>query len=378
MIEIKKKEDCCGCWACVQVCPKTCISMNEDCEGFLYPQVDTNLCIDCHLCEKVCPVINQSEPKKPLKVYAAKNPNEEIRMQSSSGGIFTMLAEQTINKGGVVFGAKFNDKWEVVHDFTETIEGIAPFRGSKYVQSRICDNYLKAQQFLKAGREVLFTGTPCQIAGLKKFLRKEYTNLLTVDVVCHGVPSPLVWRDYLQYINPYKENINFINMRDKSRGWSKYSYLIKGEDITLYDDYAENSIYLKGFICDLFLRSSCYNCPSKSGKSYSDFTLADCWGFEESCPELFDNRGISAVLVNTSKAVDLISKLSLNFKGIDFITFTKFNKSYYESSQKNQFYNYFWQNYDTYRTETIQRVLKQMHVSLFWRIFNKFKRLINK
>ena len=198
MIEIKDKKDCCGCSACVQRCPKQCITLKEDNEGFLYPIVDKKTCIDCGLCEKVCPILHQGEPQKPLKVYAAKNLNEEIRRQSSSGGIFTLLAEQVIQEGGVVFGARFDENWEVKHDYTETIEGLAVFRGSKYVQSRIEDNYKKAEEFLKQGRKVLFSGTPCQIAGLKRFLRKEYEELLTVDFVCHGVPSPGVWRKYLK------------------------------------------------------------------------------------------------------------------------------------------------------------------------------------
>ena len=199
MIDIKEKNNCCGCSACVQICPKQCISMAADNEGFLYPQVNSAICIDCGLCEKVCPVINQSAPREPLVVYAAKNNNEDIRLKSSSGGIFTLLAEKVIEEGGVVFGAKFDADWNVVHDYTETIEGLAAFRGSKYVQSIIGDNFKTAKQFLNNGRKVLFSGTPCQIAGLKKYLRKEYDNLLTVDVVCHGVPSPMVWRDYLDY-----------------------------------------------------------------------------------------------------------------------------------------------------------------------------------
>ena len=234
MIDIKDKKDCCGCSACVQKCPKQCISLKEDCEGFLYPIVDKDICIDCGLCEKVCPILYQGEERKPLKVFAAKNHDEEIRKQSSSGGIFTLLAEKIINEGGVVFGAKFDENWDVKHDYTETIEGLAAFRGSKYVQSRIEDNYRKAETFLKQGRKVLFSGTPCQIAGLKRFFRKEYENLLTVDFICHGVPSPGVWRRYLQEtvarmcdknrvstdpISIKNARVESISFRDKSHGW---------------------------------------------------------------------------------------------------------------------------------------------------------------
>lgn len=240
MINILDKKDCCGCASCVQVCPKQCISMNEDCEGFLYPKVDSAACIDCGLCEKVCPVINQNEPKEPLAVYAAMNSNEKIRLKSSSGGIFTLIAEQILADGGVVFGARFNENWEVIHDYAETVEGLEPFRGSKYVQSLIGDNYKYAKQFLLEGRKVLFSGTPCQIAGLKKFLCKEYENLLTVEMVCHGVPSPKVWRDYLQYRraqhvvgkNAVSSSIDElpvitgISFRDKISGWKKYGFKI--------------------------------------------------------------------------------------------------------------------------------------------------------
>lgn len=189
MIHIEDKSRCCGCAACMQRCPKLCITMSEDEEGFLYPKVDVSLCIDCGLCEKTCPVINQDEPHEPFAVYAAKNKDEKTRRESSSGGIFTMLAEQTIKSGGVVFGAKFNEQWEVEHGGVETIDDLAALRGSKYLQSRIGETYQEAERFLKEGREVLFSGTPCQIAGLKKYLRKDYPALLTVDVICHGAPS---------------------------------------------------------------------------------------------------------------------------------------------------------------------------------------------
>ena len=200
MIKIRQNSDCCGCNACTQSCPLKCISLREDREGFLYPEADLERCCNCRLCNKVCPVINRRETGNPLSVYAVKNRDEEIRRQSSSGGIFTLLAEKILDENGVVFGARFDENWDVKHDYVETREGLALFRGSKYVQSRIGDSYLQAQQFLKKGRKVLFSGTPCQIAGLKLFLGKEYDNLLAVDFVCHGVPSPLVWRMYLSQL----------------------------------------------------------------------------------------------------------------------------------------------------------------------------------
>jgi len=200
MIQIKDKSVCCGCSACVQICPKQCISLKEDKEGFLYPTVNHAFCVECGKCEKVCPELHPFEVHEPLKVYAAKHQDDAVRKVSSSGGIFTLLADMVIDEGGVVFGACFDSDWSVVHDFTETHEGLQAFRGSKYLQSRIGNTYRQAEVFLKAGRKVLFTGTPCQIAGLKKYLHKDYENLLAVDFVCHGVPSPLVWKKYLEEI----------------------------------------------------------------------------------------------------------------------------------------------------------------------------------
>ncbi len=185
MINLAKKEDCCGCNACAQRCPKSCITMQADSEGFLYPQINAQLCNNCGLCEKVCPVINQGNCRKPLKVYAAINKNEYIRIASSSGGVFSALAQKTLSNGGVVFGAAFNKEWGVEHIYIDSTEELKELRGSKYVQSNIGNTYKEAEKFLKQGREVLFSGTPCQIAALKLYLRKEYNNLTTIDIVCH-------------------------------------------------------------------------------------------------------------------------------------------------------------------------------------------------
>ena len=268
MINIKNKQDCCGCSACAQRCPKQCISMTEDDEGFLYPQVDSSKCVDCHLCEKVCPVINQDEARIPLNVYAANNPDDNIRKESSSGGVFTMLAENTIEQGGVVFGACWDKEWNVKHDYVDKISDLQKFRSSKYLQSVIDDNYLKAEQFLKTGRKVMFSGTPCQVAGLKLFLRKEYENLLTLEIACHGVPSPKVWHNYLtELIDLNKISIiKSINFRDKKYGWNSYhfsaTYINKnGKTVNMSMPHGDNSFY-RGFLNHLYVRPSCYQCPA--------------------------------------------------------------------------------------------------------------------
>lgn len=343
MIELNDKKNCCGCASCVQKCPKHCISLIEDEEGFLYPKMDLGTCINCGLCEKVCPVLNQDAKQEPLAVYAANNKDEEIRKNSSSGGIFTLLAEEILKQGGVVFGAKFNEKWEVIHDFVEKIDELREFRGSKYVQSKIGNTYSKASYFLKEGRWVLFSGTPCQIAGLRKYLRKEYEKLLTVDVICHGSPSPGVFRTFLRdeinkvdrhggekkhfYIPciplvtkndevDYKR-IKSIAFRDKRNGWKMYDFAIgiskltavKEEYIKLSYTRVDKHPYMDGFLKDLYLRPSCYSCPVKGLSSGSDITLGDYWGIETLMPKLDDDKGISVVITNTSKGENFIAAI---------------------------------------------------------------------
>lgn len=310
MIHITDKSLCCGCNACVQACPKQCIQMHEDDEGFLYPRVDTTHCIDCGKCEKVCPVINQGAPHRPLRVYAAIHPDEAVRHQSSSGGIFTLLAEQTIKDGGVVFGARFDDEWQVVHDYTDTLAGLSAFRGSKYVQSRIGNTYRQAEDFLKQGRKVLFTGTPCQIAGLKHYLHKEYDNLLPVEVICHGAPSPLIWKKYLQEVSQ-GERITNINFRDKISGWKTYSITIQGDQGNIYQTPYPQDSFMRGFLSDIYLRPSCYACPAKSGKSGADITLGDFWGIDKINPSIDDNNGCSLVMTISPTALTYCQQAKL-------------------------------------------------------------------
>ncbi len=331
MIKIVNKQDCCGCSACVQRCPKHCITLKEDGEGFLYPHVNSDECIDCGLCEKVCPELHHGERHIPLEVYAAKNKDESIRMQSSSGGIFTLLAEKVIQEGGVVFGAAFDVNWEVMHTYAETMEGLVDFRGSKYMQSRIGTAYQDTERFLKMGRKVLFSGSPCQIKGLKLFLRKGYDNLIAVDFICHGVPSPRVWREYLKetiarkggknsvlpYPIPCKIGIDTVDFRSKSTGWKKFSFALTLSEtsvegvkntVLLSSVFSENP-FMRAFLADLILRPSCYSCPSKSGRSGSDLTIADYWAIPQVAPEFDDDKGVSLVLVQTEKGKSFYQSL---------------------------------------------------------------------
>ena len=334
MITIGRKRVCCGCSACALKCPTKCISLIEDSEGFLYPRINTDDCINCGLCERVCPVLNNKKEIEPLKTIAAINKNEEIRMHSSSGGIFSFLSEQIINQGGVVFGAKFNDKWEVIHSYTDSIEKLRDFRGSKYVQSIIGTSYKKAEDFLIQGRKVLFSGTPCQIAGLKLYLQKDYQNLLTVDFICHGVPSPKVWKMYLEEICEFKIGVSLsrysnnpkrktryeidnIEFRNKNSGWKRFSVSFSLLDSNNYKNNKcileefDKNLFMIGFLKNLYLRPSCHKCPVRDLKSGSDIKICDFWGIDNVLPDFDDNRGASAVIINRA---DLLATFSDNTK----------------------------------------------------------------
>ena len=286
--------------------------MEEDNEGFRYPITDKTFCNDCGLCEQVCPVITRyTIIEYETKIFACKNKDENVRRKSSSGGIFTILAEHIIQQNGIVFGARFDHNFAVIHDFTETIEGLEDFRGSKYLQSLVLDNFTKAEYFLKQGRDVLFTGTPCQISGLKHFLRKEYNNLLAIDIVCHGVPSPKVFKNYLGELSLHNEGITEkIMFRDKTEGWKNYSFMTKrkdGKNTITFRQIKDNNIYMRGFLQNLYLRPSCHACPSKELTSGSDLTLADYWGIEQIHPDFDDDKGCSMVICNNIKG-ELIFK----------------------------------------------------------------------
>ena len=355
MINIINKIDCCGCGACAQSCPKNCITMQSDEEGFLYPKLNKDQCIDCGLCNKVCPVINQNNSHKPLRVFAAKNKDEEIRKQSSSGGIFTKLAEVVIREGGVVFGARFDEEWNVVHSWTDNVEGLAVFRGSKYAQSKIGHCYIKVKDFLNDNRLVLFTGTPCQIAGLKNFLRKEYNNLLCVDIACHGVPSPLVWQTYLrsvslQFNNAKTEEIEAkslykikkISFRNKELGWKNYSFYLQFTDDKIVSQIFHENLYMQVFLQDLCIRPSCTDCPAKKCKSGSDITIADYWGIEKFYPKFDDDKGVSLVLINSNKGWQMFESLDLDTIETTYTEALEGNNALESSIEGNKYTLEFW------------------------------------
>ena len=333
MIQITKKQNCSGCHACVAVCPKDCISMHRDKEGFLYPIADKSSCINCGLCEKACQSINPIKSESIPKAYAAYNKNEDIRMKSSSGGAFTLIAEYIIDRGGAVFGAAFDEELNVHHVCVERKEDLYRLRGSKYIQSTIGETYKTAKQILNQGRYVLFTGTPCQIDGLLHYLNKKYDKLYTQDIICHGVPSPTVWQKYLKYQgSAYGGEVDRKSLpafRRKDEGWKRFSVSYRFTDDTEYRQTLDKDLFMNAFLSNICLRPSCYNCHSKSLKRNSDITLADFWGIENELPEMFDDKGTSLVLVNSDKGLKLFNDISENMKymEIDVDRAVKYNPS---------------------------------------------------
>lgn len=329
MEELCAKEACTGCHACANVCPQACVAMEADAEGFWYPKVDAACCTDCGLCRNHCPVLqaDAAQARTP-EAYACIYPDEAVRAESSSGGFFTLLAGHVLERGGAVFGAAFDDAFGVAHRWAETLEAARAFRGSKYVQSRIGGAYRQAERFLQAGRQVLFTGTPCQIGGLNAYLAKPYDNLLAADIVCHGVPSPLVWKRYLAEIAQGKA-IRRVNFRDKRAGWRRFSLVVEFTDGSSYSNAFRDDLYVQGFLRDLYLRPSCYGCRYKTAARRSDFTIADFWGVNKTLPQIDDNRGTSLVLVQSEKGRAVFAALqsSLQLARADLTAALRYNRS---------------------------------------------------
>ena len=365
IIELHKtaipSRNCTGCGACMNACRRGCITMKEDAKGFRYPVIDESACVKCMVCVHVCPVINATPKKNANHVYACKNKDESVRLSSSSGGLFTAIAEYVVDCGGVVFGACFDKDWNVIHDYAERKTELIKFRGSKYVQSDTTQIYPVVEQFLKDGRPVLFSGTPCQTAGVRAFLRKDYDNLILVDFICHGVPSGKVWKKYLQdettrlyarntvLTHPVTEknvSVKDISFRDKSSGWKKYSFALTllskasaegKENSVLHSTTAWEHPYMKGFLNNLYLRPSCYACPMKKFGGNSDMTMADAWGIEHYIPEWDDDKGVSLCVPHNSKGTDILKKLqNIDFREVNNDILEKHNDAVFCNPSKNR------------------------------------------
>lgn len=379
MIKIEDKTKCCGCHGCMNVCPTGAITMEEDSYGFKYPHVDESKCINCGLCEKVCPIINNKKIDNKPKAYGCYNKNEEVRLNSSSGGIFTLIAEEIISKNGIVYGAAFDNDFSLKHIRVDNVNDLEKLRTSKYVQSAIGDTYKECKKDLDEGKYVLYTGTPCQIEGLLSYLMKNYDNLYTQDIVCHGVPSPKVWKNYLEY-RKSKENDEpvSVSFRNKDNGWATYNYKINYTKKTYKMNHSED-LYSRAFLANIDLRDSCYDCKFKKSHRLSDITLGDFWGIQNVLPEMNDNKGTSLIAINSSKGQVLIDSIKDNIviKEVSFDTFEKYNPSFVKSSSMNKNRDNFMKeiNDDNFDVVVNKYIKKE---SIFKKAIKKVKRIIKK
>lgn len=328
---------CSGCHACYSICPKRCITMQEDEEGFLQPSIDETKCIDCGLCRRVCPVINKDKCGSEGQAYACINNNEAERMQSSSGGVFVLLAKAVLQNNGIVFGAAFDEQLVVRHIGVEKTEMLVKLQGSKYVQSCVGDTYIQAKTALDNGRQVLYSGTPCQIDGLLNYLQKPYDNLYAVDMVCHGTPSPKCFEKYLQYREELsKSKVHNVFFRSKSTGWARFSVRMDFENGESYEKNHPDDLYMKAFLKNHSLRRSCYACASKTLNRRSDITLADFWGIEQECPQLYDDKGTSLILVNSARGRELFNQVKEKMKtvSVDIDVVSRYNMPAVKSVSK--------------------------------------------
>ena len=315
----KNKEACNGCAACANVCPLKCIKMEYDDEGFLYPSIDSELCIDCGICNRTCKKTNDKR-KFPLKsTYAVKHLEKSEQLKSSSGAFFPELAKKVLSNEGVVFGAAFDEKFNVIQREIIFLNELSYIRGSKYVQGNVEQTYLAVQEYLKQGKKVLYSGTPCQISGLHAFLNGENENLICASIMCHGTPSPQIWQQYLRELSNNKEikTVEFRHKMNSQECWKNY-FLKITYDNGIYLKESADDLYYKAFDSNLFLRPSCYNCRCKSDNQLADIVMGDYWGADELFKE-FENEqyGISAVVINTEKGNELFDSVRDKFQVLD-------------------------------------------------------------
>lgn len=376
--EIDLYSECTGCHSCMNKCPRNCISMEPNLEGFLYPKIDSSVCVKCKKCLSSCPILHDIVIDNMPTAFACINKNEEIRLASSSGGVFSLVADYVINKGGTVFGASFNENFELEHNYVKCTDGLAKLRGSKYLQSKIGISYTQVKEFLDSGKLVLFTGTPCQIAGLKAFLGDyKYDNLVTVDIICHGVPSPEVWRKYIAYRESRAEAApQYISFRHKEKGWKKFSVRFSFKNNTNYCKIFCEDIFMKIFLRDICLRSSCYNCKYKTLNRQSDITLADFWGVEGLLPDMDDDKGTSLLFINSDIGKDVFNSISnsMKYKAVDISEAVAFNSAAIKSAPQNSNRENFFVDLQKLNFEQLDR--KYCRNKLHVRIKNRGKLVI--
>ena len=346
MIDKLSQKDCVLCGSCADACPVSAITYERTYLDFCYPKVDTDKCISCGLCEKVCPVLSgEATVREAPRAYAAKNPDREIRRGSSSGGVFWALAKAMLSRGGYVCGAVFDEEFRVHHLVSNREEEVRRMMGSKYAQSDLTGVYKQIRQLLRSGEQVLFTGCPCQVAGLRSFLGGDHENLLTADIICHGIPSGTMLRAHLDHLEKkYRSKIDTLCFRDKKYGWHRSAVRVRFVSGKEYCIPYIADAYIKGFLNGTTLKESCFDCKFRNFRSGSDLTMGDFWGVEAVLPNLDDNTGLSAVLVNTEKGTAALEQCGLDLYDANLDSIIRHNKNLIESTkrspERDTFYSY--------------------------------------
>lgn len=358
MFRLKAKDQCCGCTACIEICPTKALSFETDSEGFNYPKLEESKCCNCGLCEKVCPMKYERKAENKAEIghiYCVQHKDKEARKSSTSGGAFSALADVMLKEGGIVYGAVFDEEMQVKHAAVAMLEELKLLRGSKYVQSELAGVFIEVEKSLRAGRKVLFSGTPCQIDGLKRYLQAAKVSkeqLYTIDVACHGAPSPKIWKEYVQYLEEkHHSKIQKVNFRAKDKGWHDSGLKIEFKNGSTYFGDMRQDPYYIFFFSHYSLRPSCYKCPYTKMERPGDITLADFWGIEND-KVWDDNSGTSMVMINTRKGNWLWEKVSfLRWRDSDKKEITQ--PIFFKPSTQPENRNEFWKMYDSQSFEML-------------------------
>lgn len=383
---VEKKNKCCGCGACVSICPKNAIAMEVDEFGVSYPQIDNKKCIECGLCKGTCNY-NTAILNTPINVYAAANKNTVDILNATSGGIFTAMAKYCLSKDGYVYGVALdfeNQKINCHHIEINNVADLPKIQKSKYVQSDMEFTFKQIKQRLLAGKKVLFSGTPCQVSALKGYLKKDYDNLFTIDLICHGVPSLRLFADYVKFLEQkHKVDIRDYNFRDKKKGWGSNTSIVFNKNGKYRTKYVPSKTLSYTFLfydCASF-RENCYSCPYAKKERVGDITIGDFWGIEKEYPDLvttgfFDiEKGVSCVLVNTEKGQKFFNHVvdQLNVADVELEKIMKYNRQLVHPATKAHYRELFLEIYKNEQYQGVEKWFNKQFRSkrLFYYISDK-------